>query len=73
MVLIRPPSRLWSHRRGELGICVRMGCSRKRLTNYAVDDVGIGDGVFRLAQAAGVSSAVWLIVRSANPDKIEIK
>src|SRR4029077_18841813 len=33
----------------------------KRLTNYTPDDVGIVAGVFRLAQAAGVSSAVWLI------------
>ena len=45
----------------------------KRLTNYTADDVGIVVDVFRLAQAAGVSSAVWLIGRSANPGRIEVR
>ena len=47
--------------------------NRKRLTNYTADDVGIVVDVFRLAQAAGVSSAVWLIGRSANPGRIEVR
>ena len=42
------------------------------LTNYISNDVGIVASVFRLAQAAGVSSAVWLVGRSANPGRIEI-
>lgn len=36
---------------------------RKRLTNYAVDDVGGITRAFRLAQAVGASSAAWLIER----------
>jgi hypothetical protein len=43
----------------------------KRLTNYTADDVGGVADAFRLAQAAGVSSAVWLIRRSAKPGRTE--
>jgi len=57
-------------RKKEMDMCDSL-IKRKRLTNYTADDVGIV--VFRLAQAAGVSSAVWLIGRSANPDRIEIR
>jgi hypothetical protein len=40
---------------------------RERLNNYTANDVGgVADAV-RLTQAAGVSSAVWLIGRSARP------
>ena len=44
---------------------------RKRLTNYTAADVGGIADAFRLAQAAGVSSAVWLIGRSAIPGRTE--
>jgi hypothetical protein len=44
---------------------------RKRLTNYTADDIAGTADSFRSAQAAGVSSAVWLIGRSASPGRIE--
>ena len=41
------------------------------LTNYTEDDgIGVANG-FRTAQAAGVSSAVWLTGRSASPGRTE--
>jgi hypothetical protein len=43
----------------------------KRLTNYTADDVGSVADAFRLAQAAGVGSAVWRIRRSAKPGRTE--
>jgi hypothetical protein len=41
----------------------------KRLANYTTDSVGVTDA-FRLAQAAGVSSVVWLIGRPAIPGRV---
>lgn len=56
------------------GVRVWDGCSSPTPgADYAADDVGIVADMFRLAQAAGVSSAVWLIGRSANPGRIEIR
>jgi hypothetical protein len=52
----------------EIAIVLLLG---KRLTNYTADDVGGVADPFRLAQAAGVSSAVWLIGRSASPGRTE--
>jgi hypothetical protein len=42
----------------------------ERLTNYTTDGVGVTDA-FRLVQAVGVSSPVWLIGRSASPGRTE--
>jgi hypothetical protein len=41
------------------------------LTDYTTDEAGGVAEVFRLAQAAGVSSAVWLIGRLASPGRTE--
>jgi len=43
----------------------------KRLTNYTAADGVVADAV-RLAQAAGVSSTIWLIGRLASPGRTEL-
>jgi hypothetical protein len=41
------------------------------LPDYTAEEVGGSVDLFLLAQAAGVSSAIWLIGRSASPGRIE--
>jgi hypothetical protein len=45
--------------------------NRKRLTNYTAADVGGIAHAFRLAQAASVNCAIWLIGRLASPGRTE--
>jgi hypothetical protein len=69
VVLRRVKRRTWVGRINAGGIQAtrRLRPCGKRLTNYTPDDVrGVVNPVC-LAQAAGVSSAVWLIGRSASP------